>query len=435
MLGLLPAYQLAYCKYHSCKTSLLNLTDTILWNMEKQWVTSCLVINLRTTFDLVDHSIILDVLSKQYRVSDNALKWFDSYLRPHGFKVNVDGHYSSYKEIFSSVPQGSCSGPQLYSVYASTMRYVLNNDWPFDLVPPQGYDGSIELNGFADDHLLNKGFNLSVRLAELFTKWVMEHSLSEIDNWMHQNCLKMNSQKTEFIYFGSKRQLSKCEIDDIIVCRNTVTRVGAIKLLGMDLDSQLSFKSHIVRKSRTAMFSLLKIKHIRKHLTVQACEVLIHSLVMSHLDYGNSLFFGLPDCNINKLQRVQNAAAKVVLQSRRMDSWTECFMELHWLPIRACIEHKILMLVYSSVHCLAPKYLSDKIQHKADGRPGLQSSNDFQALVVPRTKHMTFADGAYSVSVPKLWNKLPTSVKSAPDLDTFKKNLKTHLFVREFMSK
>ena len=98
------------------------------------------------------------------------------------------------------------------------------------------------------------------------------------------------------------------------MCGNTVTRVGAIKLLGMDLDSQLSFKSHIVRKCRTAMFSLLKIKHIRKHLTAQACEVLVHGLVMSHLDYGNSLFFGLPDCDIKQLQRVQNAAAKVVLQ-------------------------------------------------------------------------------------------------------------------------
>ena len=146
MFGLLPAYQLAYRKYHSYETSLLNLTDTILWNMEKQWVTSCSVIDLSAVFDLVDHSIILDVLSKQYGVSDSALKWFDSYLRPHGFKVNVGGHYSSYKEIFSSVPQGSCSGPQLYSVYISTMRYVLNNDWSFDLVPPQGHEGSIELN-------------------------------------------------------------------------------------------------------------------------------------------------------------------------------------------------------------------------------------------------------------------------------------------------
>ena len=61
---------------------------------------------------------------------------------------------------------------------------------PFDFVPPQGHDGSIELNGFADDHLLNKGFNPSVRSAELFTKWVMEHSLSEIDNWMHQKSSK-----------------------------------------------------------------------------------------------------------------------------------------------------------------------------------------------------------------------------------------------------
>ena len=319
MFGLLPAYQSAYHKYHSCETSLLNLTDTILWNMEKQWVTSCSVIDLSATFDLVDHSIILDVLSKQYGVSDSALKWFDSYLRPQGFKVNVDGHYSSYKEIFSSAPQGSCSGPQLYSVYASTMRYVLNNHWPFDLVPPQGREGSIELNGFTDDHLLNKGFNPSVRSAELFTKQVMEHSLSEIDNWMHQHHLKMNSQKTEFIYLGSKRQLSKCEMDDIIVCGNIVTRVSAIKLLGMDLDSQLSFKSHIVKKSRMAMFSLLKIKHIRKYLTVQACEVLVHGLVMSHLHYGSSLFFGLPDCDINKLQRVQNAAAKWY---SRGEEWT-----------------------------------------------------------------------------------------------------------------
>ena len=93
------------------------------------------------------------------------------------------------------------------------------------------------------------------------------------------------------------------------------------------------------------------------------------------------------------------------------------------------------MLVYNSVHGLAPKYLCDKIQHKPDGRLGLRSSNEFQALVVPRTKHKTFADRAYSISGPKLWNKLPTSVKSAPDLDTFKKNLKTHLFVREFISK
>ena len=60
-----------------------------------------------------------------------------------------------------------------------------------------------------DDHLLNKGFNPSVKSAELFMKQVMEHLLSEIDNWMHQNCLKMNSQKTEFIYFGSKKTVVK----------------------------------------------------------------------------------------------------------------------------------------------------------------------------------------------------------------------------------
>ena len=118
-----------------------------------------------------------------------------------------------------------------------------------------------------------------------------------------------------------------------------------------------------------------------------------------------------------------------------MESQTKCFMELHWLPIRACIEDKILTLVYNSVHGLVPKYLCDKIQCKPDGRPGLHSSNEFQALVVPRTKHKTFEDRACSICGPKLWNKLPTSVKSALDFDKFKKNLKTHLFVIEFILK
>ena len=184
------------------------------------------------------------------------------------------------------------------------------------------------------------------------------------------------------------------------------------------------------------MFSLLKIKHIRKHLTVQACEVLIHGLVMSHLDYGNSLFFGLPDCNINKLQRVQNAAAKVVLQRRRMDSWTKCFMELHWLPIRACTEHKILMLVLQQCSQFSPKILmwtrfSINLMADQACNPAMNSKH----WLYPEPSIRLLQIELTASVVPNYGNKLPTSVKSAPDLDTFKKNLKTHLFVREFTSK
>ena len=69
-------------------------------------------------------------------------------------------------------------------------------------------------------------------------------------------------------------------------------------------------------------------------LTIQACITLVLGLVMSHLDYANSAFISLQASDINKMQRVQNAAAKFVLNLKRMDSSTEALKTLHWLPIK-----------------------------------------------------------------------------------------------------
>ena len=123
----------------------------------------------------------------------------------------------------------------------------------------------------------------------------------------------------------SKVQLNKCTVDSINVCGNTVKRSKAIKLLGMMLDEQLSFKAHIVQKCKSAMYGLLQIKHIRCYLTREACELLVHGLVISHIDYCNSLFAGLPDVDIGKLQRVQNTAVKVILQKTRYDQCHSLF--------------------------------------------------------------------------------------------------------------
>ena len=66
------------------------------------------------------------------------------------------------------------------------------------------------------------------------------------------------------------------------------------------------------------MLNIFRIKHIRQYLTQDACEVLVHGLVMSHLDYCNSLYHGLPDCDLNRLQRVQSIACKLVLNRANM---------------------------------------------------------------------------------------------------------------------
>ena len=93
-----PDYQSAYREHYSCETSILKISNDILWGMEAQSITSLVALDLLAAFDTVDHEILLSILSFKYGIKSNALKWFDQYLRPRSFKVTVNGVYSKDRD-------------------------------------------------------------------------------------------------------------------------------------------------------------------------------------------------------------------------------------------------------------------------------------------------------------------------------------------------
>ena len=113
----------------------------------------------------------------------------------------------------------------------------------------------------------------------------------------------------------------------------------------------------IQSKCKTAMFNLFRIKQIRHLLTEEACHTLVRGLVLSHLDYCNAVYACLPNVDLDKLQRVQNMAAKLVKGATKYDSASRCCKDLHWLPIRERIKYKVLCLVFISVTGNGPSYL------------------------------------------------------------------------------
>lgn len=115
--------------------------------------------------------------------------------------------------------------------------------------------------------------------------------------------------------FGSSVHLDKCETSGLNVCGEHVQLSGGIRYLGAHFDSHLNLKHHISLKCRAAMWNIQRIKLIRHILTPDTCETLVLGTVISHLDYANTLYLGLPQCDIKRLQRVQNIAPKLVLQS------------------------------------------------------------------------------------------------------------------------
>ena len=153
-----------------------------------------------------------------------------------------------------SVPQDSCAGPVLYSIYAKTLQTVI----------PEG----IDLNSFVDDHNVKKAFKAGNKVDEEEVTSDLEMCTTRINNWMNVNRLKMNMDKTEFILFGSRYHLPKCETSSINICGDILVKSSKIKLLDVWLDENLLFKSQINIKCRNAMYNLQQIQNIRKVLSV-----------------------------------------------------------------------------------------------------------------------------------------------------------------------
>ena len=112
----------------------------------------------------------------------------------------------------------------------------------------------------------------------------LEQYILNVNRWMNQNRLKMNSEKTEFILFGSWQHLhNKCSTKSINICGDLVKCSDRMGLLGTWLEQSLTCKHHINMKCCTAMFTLQKIRHMRQVFTTDACWTLVFGLVTSHL--------------------------------------------------------------------------------------------------------------------------------------------------------
>ena len=122
------------------------------------------------------------------------------------------------------------------------------------------------------------------------------------------------------------------------------------------------------------MLNYLNIRNICKFLDHGTCQILVLSLVISHLDYCNSLLYGLPEITLKKFQRIQNLCARLVLRRSKYSSNRQNLKELHWLPIRQRINFKIVSIVHKCVYGMAHKYLTNMIAFKQSSVRSLRST-------------------------------------------------------------
>jgi hypothetical protein len=210
----------------------------------------------------------------------------------------------------------------------------------------------------------------------------------------------------------------------------TIKPTDTVRNLGVLFDKSIDLKQHITATCKSANYHLYNIGRLRKYLTKEACETLVHAFITTKLDYCNSLFYGLPDLLLRKLQKIQNTAARIVCRLPKIHHITPSLKSLHWLPVKERIEFKVLLIVYKALNGCAPDYISELLTPYHPNRPLRPREN--MALCELRSNYESYGGRAFKISAPKLWNKLPKNIRDAKSVLSFKNLLKKHLFGKAF---
>ena len=309
--NLLTSCQSGFRSFHSTLTALTEATNSWSVNIDNGLLNGVVFLDLKKAFDTIDHSIILRKL-KIYGIEQESLKWFQSYLDDRKQVCCVNGHMSNSRSVSCGVPQGSNLGPLLFLIYINDLPNCLSTASP---------------RMFADDTNVSLA---SSTLHELEN--VLNQDLQNLNIWLKVNKLSLNIAKTEYMIIGSRQRLN-VNVDgsiNITINDKPVKKVNETETLGMTIDQHLTWGRHVEEISKKISSAIGALKRIRPTITLDVANKIYKAIIQPHIDYCSTVWEGLGVTLLDKIQKLQNRAARIITQSNYYTSASNLLEELGW---------------------------------------------------------------------------------------------------------
>ncbi|KAF7247602.1 Cytosolic 5'-nucleotidase 3A [Varanus komodoensis] len=343
----LDPFQSGFRPGYSTESALVALYDDLCREKDRGSASVLVLLDLSAAFDTIDHGILLDRLAG-LGVGGTALQWFRSYLNGRFQKVVLGDHISASWQLCHGVPQGSILSPLLFNIYMKPLGEVIRRC-------------GLRNHQYADDTQLYLSFSTNAGEAVA----VLNQCLAEVVEWMRANKLKLNPDKTEVLLVG-RSGFGEGGFD-LVLNGATLPLRDKVRSLGVLLDPELSLEAQVTAVARNAFLQLRLINQLRPYLEYDSLAMVTHALVTSRLDFCNVLYVGLPLKTVQTLQLVQNRAARLL--TGRYAHMTPVLRQLHWLPIEARAQFKVLIMTYKALNGLGPGYLNERLRPYMPDRP------------------------------------------------------------------
>ena len=404
--------QSAYLKGHSTITCLHRIIDSFLENVNETEITGVCMLDITKCFDSINHCILLEKL-KCYGILDVENSWFTSYLKNRRQAVTVNGTLSEFLVNGFGVPQGSVLGPLLFLLFVND---VVNTPLCPDSL----------LNLFADDLIVCAS---GKTVAEVQLK--IERNISSLSEWYARNRLKIHPKKTKFMVIGSKSQLSVIKHGMpgkpfIMHGKNIVESCDAAKYLGLTLEPDLSWNSHVKELARKLNFQYVILKSLSSYCSLSMLRKYYNSYIQPRFDYGISIWACTTERNISIIQRIQNRMARLLTRNFDYDVCPLSILrDLKLYNVAQRRDFFLTKLMYQSTLSLTPNYLSDPVILHSHINP--HSHRRPKNVYLPKIKNEQYRN-SFAVRAGGLFNQLPSHIKLCTSIESFKKAYFEYIF-------
>ena len=241
-------------------------------------------------------------------------------------------------------------------------------------------------------------------------------------NWMHENQLYLNVEKTHLMNCGTSQKLSQVNkilkpdvnIDGVLLSESK----EAEKILGVNVQPNLKWKKHTQEIQAKLELGLTGLRKIRNILSLQRRKVVAQAIFQSVLTYCIAVWDGTSKGDIQDLQILQNKAAKFVLLGSWRMSRVEMFANLGWMTVHQLVTFHRILAVYTVRKTGEPEYLAE----------ALLKENNRGNIVVPFTG-LTLAKKSFIFHGGELWNSVPSEIRTIQSVLKFKNQLKSWILL------